>query len=163
MITSEQTLQARRLSIQKCIQSLLHACTCQDANCRQASCERLKRVMQHNMMCKQRQQNNCPVCKQLIALCWYHAKHCNDSKCMVPNCLNFKQKLQQQHNQQRLQAAMMMRRRIEAMQQSNNSNNHSNASTPSSSVCGKNNGKSNANIMQVGVTNYLSVGCWFLL
>lgn len=68
---------------QRCIQSLVHACQCRDANCRRLSCHKMKRVVQHTKTCKKRQQANCPVCKQLIALCCYHAKHCNGAQCQV--------------------------------------------------------------------------------
>ncbi|ESN92549.1 hypothetical protein HELRODRAFT_153485, partial [Helobdella robusta] len=84
--------QARRLSIQRCILSLLHACTCRDANCRLASCQKMKKVIMHTKQCKRKHTHNCPICKQLFALCWYHAKHCREIKCQVPYCLTFKQK-----------------------------------------------------------------------
>ena len=71
--------EARTLSIQRCIQSLVHACQCRDANCRLASCQRMKRVVQHTKACKTKVNGNCPVCKQLIALCFYHAKYCTVS------------------------------------------------------------------------------------
>ncbi|CAH2244092.1 jg5105, partial [Pararge aegeria aegeria] len=35
--------EARKLSIQRCIQSLVHACQCRDANCRLPSCQKMKR------------------------------------------------------------------------------------------------------------------------
>lgn len=39
--------EARKLSIQRCIQSLVHACQCRDANCRLPSCQKMKRVVSH--------------------------------------------------------------------------------------------------------------------
>jgi len=39
--------EARKLSIQRCIQSLVHACQCRDANCRLPSCHKMKRVVAH--------------------------------------------------------------------------------------------------------------------
>ena len=104
--------EARRLSIQRCIQSLVHACQCRDANCRLPSCHKMKRVMAHTKSCKRKTNGGCPVCKQLIALCCYHAKHCQEAKCPVPFCLTIKQKLRQQQ----YQTQMMMRRRIAQMQ-----------------------------------------------
>lgn len=68
--------EARKLSIQRCIQSLVHACQCRDANCRLPSCQKMKRVTQHTKICKRKTNGGCPICKQLIALCCYHAKHC---------------------------------------------------------------------------------------
>lgn len=108
--------EARRLSIQRCIQSLVHACQCRDANCRLMSCQKMKRIMAHTKLCKRKTNAGCPVCKQLIALCCYHAKHCHEAKCAVPFCIAIKQKLHHQQLQQRLQQAHMMRRRMAAMQ-----------------------------------------------
>ena len=113
--------ESRRLSIQRCIQSLVHACQCRDANCRLPSCHKMKRVVQHAKSCKRKSNQNqaaapgCPICKQLIALCCYHAKHCQENKCPVPYCINIKHKLRQQQLQQRLQQAQILKRRIASM------------------------------------------------
>lgn len=116
--------ESRRLSIQRCIQSLVHACQCRDANCRLPSCHKMKRVVQHAKSCKRKSNQQggqsqpgagCPICKQLIALCCYHAKHCTEAKCPVPYCINIKHKLKQQQLQQRLQQAQILKRRIASM------------------------------------------------
>ncbi|XP_036422021.1 histone acetyltransferase p300 isoform X2 [Colossoma macropomum] len=107
---------SRRLSIQRCIQSLVHACQCRNANCSLPSCQKMKRVVQHTKGCKRKTNGGCPICKQLIALCCYHAKHCQENKCPVPFCLNIKHKLRQQQLQHRLQQAQMLRRRMATMQ-----------------------------------------------
>ena len=112
---AQNPAEARRLSIQRCIQSLVHACQCRDANCRLASCQKMKRVMAHTRSCRRKTNGGCPVCKQLIALCCYHAKHCLETKCPVPFCVTIKQKLQQQQLQQRMAQARMMQRRMAAM------------------------------------------------
>ncbi|KAK6630216.1 hypothetical protein RUM43_015009 [Polyplax serrata] len=107
--------EARKLSIQRCIHSLVHACQCRDANCRLPSCQKMKRVTQHTKVCKRKTNGGCPICKQLIALCCYHAKHCPEQKCPVPFCLNIKHKLKQQQLQHRLQQAQLLRRRMAVM------------------------------------------------
>lgn len=66
-------------------------------------------------MCKRKTNGGCPICKQLIALCCYHAKHCTETKCPVPFCSNIKHKLKQQQLQQRLQQAQLLRRRMAVM------------------------------------------------
>merc|ERR1719412_842363 len=105
----------RVTAIQRCINSLVHACQCRDANCRSPSCHKMKRVVSHTRQCKRKSNGGCPICKQLIALCCYHAKVCQEAKCPVPFCQSIKQKLKQQQLQQRLQEAAMMRRRIAQM------------------------------------------------
>ncbi|KAL4658138.1 CREB-binding protein [Arapaima gigas] len=113
---SKSPQESRRLSIQRCIQSLVHACQCRNANCSLPSCQKMKRVVQHTKGCKRKTNGGCPVCKQLIALCCYHAKHCHENKCPVPFCLNIKNKLRQQQAQHRVQQEQMIRRRMAAMQ-----------------------------------------------
>ncbi|XP_055304204.1 histone acetyltransferase p300-like [Sitodiplosis mosellana] len=93
--------EARRQPIERCIQLLVHACRCQEQQCRQPSCLKMKQVVAHTKICKRRTKGGCPICKQLIALCCYHAKRCNEVKCLVLFCLNIKHKLKQQQLAQR--------------------------------------------------------------
>jgi hypothetical protein len=92
---------ARSLSIQRCINSLVHACSCRDVNCIDGSCHRMKRVIQHTRQCRRRQNAQCPVCKQLIALCCYHARTCVDAQCQLPFCANIRQRLHEQSTKHR--------------------------------------------------------------
>merc|ERR550539_836824 len=102
----------RVTAIQRCINSLVHACQCRDANCRSPSCQKMKRVVSHTRQCKRKSNGGCPICKQLIALCCYHAKLCQEPTCAVPFCQTIKQKLKEEQVKVRLQEAAMMRRRI---------------------------------------------------
>lgn len=95
----------RRQAIQRCIQSLRHARQCGNANCPQASCQKMKRVVEHTKGCERKTNGGCGVCKQFIALCCYHAKQCHESPCPVPYCLNIKQKIREQELQYRRQHA----------------------------------------------------------
>ncbi|XP_071648710.1 histone acetyltransferase p300-like isoform X2 [Temnothorax longispinosus] len=119
----QENYERRKLSIQRCIQSLVHACQCRDANCRlrclPSSCQKMKRVVMHTKNCKIKTNGGCLICKQLIALCCYHAKHCQETKCLVPFCSTIKHKIKQQL-QQRLQQAQLLRRRLGVMQQNPN-------------------------------------------
>ena len=106
---------ARKRSIQRCINSLLHACQCRDINCRMPSCNKMKRIVTHTKSCKRKTNGGCPICKQLIALCCYHAKYCQENKCPVPFCPSIKVRLKQQQLQQRLQSAKLLQRRMALM------------------------------------------------
>jgi E1A/CREB-binding protein len=105
----------RRLSIQRCIDSLVHATHCRVQNCNLASCMKMKRVVEHTKSCKRKGNNGCPICKQLIALCCYHAKHCREQECVVPYCRHIKTKFRQQQMQQQFHQAQLMRRRMAVM------------------------------------------------
>uniref|UniRef100_A0A915DMM8 histone acetyltransferase n=1 Tax=Ditylenchus dipsaci TaxID=166011 RepID=A0A915DMM8_9BILA len=80
---NESSSNIRNESVKKCINSIVHACQCRDANCGQLNYHKMKRVVAHTKICKKRQisSNSCPACKQLIAICCYHAKHCSLDVC----------------------------------------------------------------------------------
>ncbi|XP_049859377.1 histone lysine acetyltransferase CREBBP-like isoform X3 [Schistocerca gregaria] len=67
---------ARKLSVIRCIQKLVHACQCHNVNCCQPGCQKMKRVVRHTKVCKSKTKDGCSVCKQLVAICCYHSKHC---------------------------------------------------------------------------------------
>ncbi|XP_049956528.1 protein cbp-1-like [Schistocerca serialis cubense] len=68
--------EARKLSIKRCIQKLVHACQCHNVNCCQPGCQKMKRVVRHTKVCKSKTKGGCSVCKQLVAIGCYHSKHC---------------------------------------------------------------------------------------
>ena len=82
----------KKESIQRCIQSLVHACRCKDEDCHLPSCAKMKKVVHHTRTCKKKKNGGCPICKQLIALCCFHSKHCDDPGCPVPFCPSIKQR-----------------------------------------------------------------------
>lgn len=117
----ENPQESRRKSIQRCITSLVHACQCKNANCRINACHKMKRVVAHTLGCRRKTNNSCPICKQMIALCCYHAKHCTENKCPVPFCPQLKQKLRQKQLLTNLHQAQMLRRRVAIMTNNVNS------------------------------------------
>ncbi|XP_039255254.2 CREB-binding protein-like isoform X2 [Styela clava] len=106
------------IPVERCMQSLVHACQCKNANCNMPACYKMKKVVHHAKTCKKKTKGTCPICKQLIALCCYHAKHCKEKKCPVAFCHNIKNKLKQQEVQHRMQQAYLMKRRMEMMSRS---------------------------------------------
>ena len=116
--TTKSVQEARRQSIERCIQSLEHYTYCEDKTCSSQSCMKMKKVLHHAKGCKRKNNNDCSICKQLIALCWYHAKSCTRTQCRVPYCHHIKNRLQQQQLQQRLHQRQILRRRIAAMNRS---------------------------------------------
>ncbi|KAF0295122.1 Histone acetyltransferase p300 [Amphibalanus amphitrite] len=108
----------RRQSLERCIKSLVHSCQCRDANCRQQSCQKMKRVVSHTKSCRKKVNGGCPICKQLVAVCCYHAKCCKEDKCMVPFCGSIKSRLAQQQMQAQLQQKALLHRRMAMMRSS---------------------------------------------
>ena len=106
----------RRLKIQRCIQSLVHATNCPEVNCSLPSCTKMKRVVEHAKICKRKTGGGCRICQELIHLCCYHAKHCQQRDCTVPFCRHIKLKLRQQQTQQRFAQSQTLRRRMATTQ-----------------------------------------------
>ena len=113
--TAASAQEARRQSIERYTGSLEHATYCDDKHCTLQNCIKMKKVVSHGKSCKRKSNHGCPICKQLIALCCYHAKSCAKKQCLVPYCQYIKAKLQQQQLQQRLHQRQILRRRIAAM------------------------------------------------
>jgi E1A/CREB-binding protein len=78
------------------LKTFMHAVLCRNANCTFAKCMQFKRVVQHSKQCQRYKSGNCDFCRQLIALCYYHAKTCKDDMCQVIFCSLIKQRLKQQ-------------------------------------------------------------------
>ena len=107
----------RRLKIQRCIQSLVHATHCREINCQHLSCARMKRVVEHTKTCKRKTSGGCQICREFIHLCCYHASHCLERECVVPFCRHIKRRLQQRQQIRAYHMARNHRRRIQALPQ----------------------------------------------
>ncbi|XP_054153807.1 histone acetyltransferase p300-like [Oppia nitens] len=113
----------REENIKRCIQSLVHSSECTDGYCQQPACHKLKRVVVHSRSCDRKRivdpitgRLGCTVCRQLIALCCYHAKCCQQIRCPVPYCYNIKRKLRDhRHRQYREQLTNRRKRLTEAI------------------------------------------------
>lgn len=99
---------ARQESMQRFSRLLAHACHCKVRHFCRWSCEKLKRVVEHTMVCGQITSDGCSICKQLFTLCCYHAKECKKVECLVPLCPNIKRiiKHQQKYSQRYYHAYM---------------------------------------------------------
>ncbi|XP_067948287.1 histone lysine acetyltransferase CREBBP-like isoform X2 [Watersipora subatra] len=109
---SQTLAESRKISIPRCIQQFVHACQCRDANCRQASCQKMKKVVQHFRSCK-KLRSGCLLCKLLVGFCCLHAKSCSEGTCLVPLCSKIKQRIKQQTA--RKEQELMLRRQMPAM------------------------------------------------
>lgn len=104
-------ISSREEAINRCLTSLIHALNCREGvACTAAGCQKMKRVVEHTRTCQRKTSNirGCPICTQLMSLCFYHSKLCRQSVCLVPFCKLMKRKLQtvneslvQQENMQR--------------------------------------------------------------
>lgn len=79
--------------IQSNPEDLSHACLCKDKSCIVIGCAHLKRIFSHFKRCEIKIKSTCPLCQELLQLCWRHAKFCQNQNCEVPICNQIKRKL----------------------------------------------------------------------
>ena len=104
--TTEYLDDSRRTKVNKCLEMLDHTTNCNNTSCPQQGCMKIKAILVHNKNCRRKLNGNCPFCKQLIALCLYHAKHCPRNHCKTPYCSVIKQRIRQKSMQTRLSKAL---------------------------------------------------------
>ncbi|CAH8547179.1 unnamed protein product [Dicrocoelium dendriticum] len=109
-----------RDKLSRLVKALSHGCSCRDANCRVSACKTMKSNVQHFRVHAAAARNQCPICRSLSFLCYYHSKTCHELKCPVPLCPKLKAKMKQQQKQQRLEQTQMLRRRMATMQRYHN-------------------------------------------
>ena len=111
-------------SIETYLKAFMHAVYCRNANCTFLKCMQFKRVVQHSKNCQKFKNSQCEFCKQMIALCIYHAKNCKENMCQVPFCSTIKIKLKQQKayntTLERRRMQLMTRTFINAASSNNN-------------------------------------------
>ena len=85
----------RSKTIQRCLTGLMHAVSCTDTNCGLSSCGKMKKVVKHTLTCNTKIFGGCQICKQLIALCVFHSKNCQDKNCVAHFCKAIKGKMKE--------------------------------------------------------------------
>ena len=65
-------------------EALVHHSLCTN-ECHHYLCEKFKKITKHLIECK-KNNKQCSICKQYIAINCYHAKRCSSINCSVPLC-----------------------------------------------------------------------------
>lgn len=82
--TSENSSLTESQKVEHLVSIIIHASSCPDNECQVSKCLKMKKILAHCILCSRRQ--NCPVCKQVIAVSCLHAKDCTANDCkVVPN------------------------------------------------------------------------------
>jgi TAZ zinc finger len=92
-LTEEQRRERER-SIELRMTLLLHASTCDDPKCPSANCAKMKGYLKHGSQCQVKSSGGCRECKRVWALLHIHARRCNATKCLVPNCMAIRERTQ---------------------------------------------------------------------
>lgn len=78
-----------------------HTLQCRDTQCEISLCTMLKHGVLHERSCTVKVVNGCLICKKVVSICCYHAKYCEDEKCLVPFCAAIKSKLRERRVSER--------------------------------------------------------------
>lgn len=93
--TSDQE-DSTRANVEQCIESLNHACICNDAHCEYISCVAMKNILRHTKECNEISAGTCIKCNKFMAIICYHSKRCTATKCPMPFCLIIRLKRSEQ-------------------------------------------------------------------
>ncbi|KIY94311.1 E1A/CREB-binding protein [Monoraphidium neglectum] len=83
---TEQERAERAAQLQKTLQLLVHACSCNNPQCGSNSCRKVRQLFQHAVQCQLRVTGGCQLCKKMWCLLNLHAKGCTTTDCPVPRC-----------------------------------------------------------------------------
>jgi len=98
-------------------QLLAHACHCRNANCMKPGCLRMHGLLGHMRGCD-RIQKGCHTCRQMLMLCYQHARSCTEARCPVPYCPKIRENQERRRREQLFQQQQLVRRRVANMQRS---------------------------------------------
>ena len=76
----------RAAQLQKTLQLLVHACSCNNPACGSNSCRKVRQLFQHAVQCQLKVTGGCQLCKKMWCLLNLHAKSCTAAECPVPRC-----------------------------------------------------------------------------
>lgn len=81
-------LNERIIAIRKSCDALVHHYQCpNNTECKIISCGKIKKLKQHENVCRRA---SCGICKQFKALISYHSKTCLSNTCPIEKCAEFK-------------------------------------------------------------------------
>ncbi len=83
---TETERRERHEQLQRTLQLLVHACSCQNTQCGSNSCRKVKQLFQHAVQCTAKVTGGCQLCKKMWCLLNLHAKSCTRADCPVPRC-----------------------------------------------------------------------------
>ncbi|KAH9251081.1 hypothetical protein BASA81_011156 [Batrachochytrium salamandrivorans] len=101
----------RKRSLQVFLNALVHASSCEDQDCSEASCTKMKDLLKHRQQCTTRVRGGCEICRRVLCLVQMHARGsdetpaCSLDNCPVPHCLDLKKHLKQKDESQAAAAA----------------------------------------------------------
>jgi E1A/CREB-binding protein len=83
---TEQERAERAAQLQRTLQLLVHACSCNNPQCGSSSCRKVRQLFQHAVQCQLKVTGGCQLCKKMWCLLNLHAKSCTAAECPVPRC-----------------------------------------------------------------------------
>mmetsp|Transcript_17915 Transcript_17915/g.20693 ORF Transcript_17915/g.20693 Transcript_17915/m.20693 type:complete len:1767 (+) Transcript_17915:908-6208(+) len=95
---------------------LVHACSCNDMNCKNPLCPKMKAFLKHGRDCQKRVRGGCKICLKISFLLQLHGRHCTlpAGKCRVPNCAKTRELLRRHAARQQDRRIQMQNARMNA-------------------------------------------------
>eukprot|EP00798_Chlamydomonas_sp_ICE-L_P023039 gene23039-30234_t len=81
----------RNEQLQRTMNLLVHACSCNNPQCGSNSCRKIRQLFQHAVQCQVKVVGGCQMCKKMWYLLNLHAKGCTRHDCPVPRCREIKE------------------------------------------------------------------------
>lgn len=81
----------RAAQIQRTMELLVHATSCQVMNCGNPNCTKVKHLFKHAMACQLKAGGGCQLCRKMWTLLQMHSKGCKTANCPVPRCRDLKE------------------------------------------------------------------------
>ena len=97
---------------------LVHAAQCEDANCPNVNCGKIKNLFRHAATCRVGVTGKCPYCRKAWVYVQLHAKLCTSSNCPVPRCTQIRALRRQQAARQEAKRRDAYRRMMDKQQAS---------------------------------------------
>lgn len=81
----------RAAQIERTMELLIHACKCQEENCENSNCPKIKALLKHAFTCQVKGPGGCQLCRKTWTLLQIHSKQCLEDDCPVPKCKDLKE------------------------------------------------------------------------
>lgn len=81
----------RAAQIERTMELLMHACSCELPNCDNSNCPKIKSLLRHALTCQIKSAGGCQLCRKTWTLLQIHSKSCLEDECPVPKCRELKE------------------------------------------------------------------------
>lgn len=119
MRLSREEKKRREAQMKMLMQLVVHAAVCDNVECRDGNCAKLKNLYRHFKACQVGPNRGCVHCRKILMYINMHSKLCTSSNCPVPHCSKIRAIRRDHAARQEAKRREAYRRMMEKQQQSN--------------------------------------------